>query len=55
MSQSKGGGDGESKSRMKTGGERVGEREGGRGAGRKREIIQLQYRNLTKRYMNDNS
>lgn len=34
MSQSKGGGDGESKSRMKTGGERVGEREEG-GAGEK--------------------
>lgn len=31
MSQSKGGGDGESKSRMKTGGARVGEREGGGG------------------------
>lgn len=30
MSQSKGGGDRESKSRMKTGGERAGEREGGR-------------------------
>lgn len=36
---------------MKTGGEWVEEREGWR----KREIIQLQYRNLTERYMNDNS